>query len=251
MRPFVVLLLAAVAASPAILYRQAARLVIGQPTFVAQDDGASDKLLGAVGGLAFANDTLFVTDANRVGATPLNHRVLVFKNMSQQLPAPTDLLTQGERCNVCKGTANVVLGQDDFQSVDLDLKNNRFRLPTAVASDGKIVAVADTDNNRILIWNSIPTSNGQPADVVVGQDNFITNGISKVPTNKSLRGPQGVWIQDCKLFVADTQAHRCSLEQDPTSNGAAADVVVGQPNFTTAIEQDLTSNPSRHRRAPC
>jgi hypothetical protein len=245
MRPFVVLLLAAVAASAGDFYTgQAARLVIGQPTFVAQDDGASDKLLGAVGGLAFANDTLFVTDANRVGATPLNHRVLVFKNMSQQLPAPTDLLTQGERCNVCKGTANVVLGQDDFQSVDLDLKNNRFRLPTAVASDGKIVAVADTDNNRILIWNSIPTSNGQPADVVVGQDNFITNGISKVPTNKSLRGPQGVWIQDGKLFVADTQAHRVLIwNKIPTSNGAAADVVVGQPNFTTAIEQDLTRQP--------
>ncbi len=223
---------------------QAARLVIGQPTFVAQDDGASAKLLGAVGGLAFANDTLFVTDANRVGATPLNHRVLVFKNMSQQLPAPADLLTQGERCNVCKGTANVVLGQDDFQGVELDLKNNRFRLPTAVASDGKIVAVADTDNNRILIWNSIPALNGQPADVVVGQDNFLTNGISKVPTSKSLRGPQGVWIQNGKLFVADTQAHRVLIWNTiPTSNGAAADVVVGQPNFTTATEQDLTKLP--------
>ncbi len=242
MRPFVVFLLAALAAPAGdFVTGQAARLVIGQPTFVAQDEGASDVLLGGVSGLAYVNNMLFVTDANRVGATPMNHRVLVFKNMSQQLPAPTDLLTQGERCNVCKGRADLVLGQDNFTSVDLDLKDNRFRVPTAVASDGNIVAVADTDNNRILIWNSLPTSNGQPADVVVGQDNFTSNGISRTPTNKSLRGPQGVWIQNGKLFVADTQSHRVLIwNRIPTSNGAAADVVVGQPNFTTATEQDLT-----------
>jgi hypothetical protein len=246
MRPFVVLLLAALAAPAGdFATGQAARLVIGQPTFVAQDEGASDVLLGGVSGLAYANNMLFVTDANRVGATPMNHRVLVFKNMSTQLPAPTDLLTQGERCNVCKGRADLVLGQDDFTSVDLDLKANRFRTPTAVASDGNIVAVADTDNNRVLIWNSIPTSNGQPADVVVGQDNFTSNAISRTPTNKSLRGPQGVWIQNGKLFVADTQSHRVLIwNRIPTSNGAAADVVVGQPNFTTAVEQDLTRQPA-------
>jgi hypothetical protein len=246
MRPFVVLLLAAVAASAGDFYTgQAARLVIGQPTFVAQDDGASDILLGGVGGLAFVNNTLFVTDSNRVGASPMNHRVLVFKNMSQQLPAPTDLLTQGERCNVCKGRADIVLGQDDFQSVELDLKPNRFRVPTAVASDGNIVAVADTDNNRVLIWNSIPTSNGQAPNVVLGQDGFTSNGISRTPTNKSLRGPQGVWIQNGKLFVADTQAHRVLIwNKIPTANGTAADVVVGQPNFTTAFEQDLTRQPA-------
>jgi hypothetical protein len=239
------LLLAAVAASAGdFATGQAARLVIGQNTFVAQDEGASNVRVGGVSGLAFANDMLFVTDANRVGATPMNHRVLVFKSLSQQLPAPTDQLTQGERCNVCKGAANVVLGQDDFTGVDLDLKANRFRVPTAVATDGKIVAVADTDNNRILIWNSIPTSNGQPADVVVGQDNFTSNGISKVSTNKSLRGPQGVWIQNGKLFVADTQAHRVLIwNRIPTANGAAADVVVGQTSFNTSSEQDISRLP--------
>ena len=34
--------------------------------------------------------------------------------------------------------------------------------------------VADTDNNRVLIWNSIPTTNGANADLVLGQDNFTT-----------------------------------------------------------------------------
>jgi len=56
-----------------------------------------------------------------------------------------------------------------------------------------------------------------------------------------MRGPQGVWIQNGKLFVADTQNNRVLIfNQIPTANGAAADLVVGQPNLTSAIQPDLT-----------
>ena len=56
-----------------------------------------------------------------------------------------------------------------------------------------------------------------------------------------MRGPQGVWIQNGKLYVADTQNNRVLIfNQIPTSNGAAADVVLGQPNITTFVEPDLT-----------
>jgi len=44
-----------------------------------------------------------------------------------------------------------------------------------------------------------------------------------------MRGPQGVWIQNGKLFVADTQNNRVLIfNQIPTKNGVAADVVVGE-----------------------
>ena len=43
---------------------QAARLVIGQPTFTSQFTGTpSASQLGAVGGIAYANNTLFVVDS--------------------------------------------------------------------------------------------------------------------------------------------------------------------------------------------
>ena len=61
---------------------QAARLVIGQSTFTSQDSNSSDTILGGASGLAFAADTLFVADSNRVGASPSNHRVLLFQNAS-------------------------------------------------------------------------------------------------------------------------------------------------------------------------
>ncbi len=221
---------------------QAARLVIGQETFTAGMPGASAKLLGAAGGVAYVNDTLFVADANRLGAGPLNQRVLIYKNLSSQLPGPLDELPQGSLCPVCVGEADVVLGQKTFEDQDLHTAAaDTLRVPLSVASDGVHVAVADTDNNRVLIWNSIPAVNGQAADVVVGQPDFTSsasNGFN--PTAESLKGPQGVWIQGGKLFVADTGNNRVLIWNSlPTQNGQPADIVLGQKDFTAFVQPDL------------
>ncbi|HEY1496113.1 MAG TPA: hypothetical protein VGF49_16285 [Candidatus Solibacter sp.] len=223
---------------------QAARLVIGQPTFTAQDPNSSDTILGGASGLAFAADTLFVADSNRVGASPSNHRVLLFQNLSSMLPRPTDSLIYDSKCPVCIGRATLVLGQPDFTTTteNLAATPNTLRLPTAVASDGIHVVVADTNHNRVLIWNRIPSSNDAPADVVVGQPNFTSTALpGNTPNAKSMRGPQGVWIQNGRLYVADTQNNRVLIyNRIPTANGAAADIVLGQPDMTTFVEPDLT-----------
>src|SRR5215469_12420092 len=93
---------------------QAARLVIGQETFTSQDAASSDTVLGGVSGIAYAGDTLFVADSNRVSSSPNNHRVLLFKNLSSQLPVPTATLDYTRKCPVCLGQATVVLGQPDM-----------------------------------------------------------------------------------------------------------------------------------------
>ncbi|MBM3811766.1 MAG: hypothetical protein FJW20_09030 [Acidimicrobiia bacterium] len=226
---------------------QAARLVIGQRTFTAQEPGASATLLGAVSGLAYANNMLVVVDSNRLGALPINHRVLLFKDLQQSLPGPADEIPPFvSRCPVCTGTASVVLGQADFDKADLKAATQAsLRNPMGAATDGRILAVADTDNNRVLIWNSIPQTNQTPADVVVGQPDFTrtvaNEGAGFTPSNKSFRGPQGVWIQDGKLFVADTGNNRVLIFNSiPRSIGAQADVVLGQPDFRSAIQPDLT-----------
>jgi len=91
---------------------QAARLVIGQPTFTAAQPGTSQDLLGGPHGVAYANDTLFVVDANKLGASPSNHRVLIYRNLSQVLPSPTAEIEQdGRICKVCFGRADTVVGQ--------------------------------------------------------------------------------------------------------------------------------------------
>jgi uncharacterized protein (TIGR03437 family) len=242
MKFFALFLLAASAGLAADLSTgQAARLLIGQTAFTVEEEGASQTLVGAVGGVAFANNTLFVADANRVGALPVNNRVLVYSNLSAMIPKPTDMLEFTRRCPVCVGTASVVLGQPDFTTTDtlIPPTNLSMRTPSAVASDGVRLAVADSDNNRVLIWNSIPSTNQAAPDVVVGQKDFQSAGALKPPTASSLRGPQGVWFQNGKLFVADTFNHRVLIwNRIPTANGTPADVVLGQPNFTTPPESD-------------
>jgi uncharacterized protein (TIGR03437 family) len=221
---------------------QGARLVIGQTTFTQQQPGASDTLLGGVGGVAYANGILFVADSNRLGLTPVNNRVLLFP--TQSFPGPLDTIRPFlARCAVCLGQASVVLGQPDFTSTTFSITQSGLRLPTAVATDGTVLAVADTANNRVMIWKSIPTTTNQPADIELGQPDFKTvlQGSQQVVDNKSFRSPQGVWIQNGKLFVADTQNHRILIWNSiPTQNRQPADVVLGQANFNVAFQPDLT-----------
>jgi uncharacterized protein (TIGR03437 family) len=220
---------------------QSARQVIGQPTFTTQGKYLpSAYQLGAIQGLAYANNTLFVVDSNlHALIPPSNNRVMMYTNVSQFIYNPEDEVPQGGRCPVCIGTpavgqASLVLGQPDFTTTTNPyLTQSGFRNPTYVATDGKILVLADTDNNRVLIWNSIPTTIDQPADLVLGQANFSTAALGL--SASALRAPQGVWVQGKQLFVADTENSRVLIWNSiPTSNNQPADVVVGEPNFTTA-----------------
>lgn len=228
---------------------QAARLVIGQQNFTAGNYGATSQLLGTPSGVAYANGVLWVADSNRIGGTPDNNRVLRFSDVGTY-PSPTqDPSIPGDTCGVCRGNASLVLGQPDFVSSNYSITRTGMRNPTAIAlsPDGNTVAVADTDNNRVLIWLSYPTQNGQPADVVIGQPDFTHNNTASPPTAQSMRGPEGIWIDGnglgAHLYVADTGDNRVLIYNGiPTTNNVAADVVIGAPNFTTPVQIDLTQN---------
>jgi uncharacterized protein (TIGR03437 family) len=238
---------------------QAARALIGQQNFTSVQPGAGPNRIGGISGLAYGADTLYVADSNSFGSfgapdgngnpTQNNNRVLIFSGLSNTVPQPTANFTlSSNSCKICVGSASLVLGQPDFNTTVYNSTTSKsMRKPTAVATDGKVLAVADTDNNRVLIWRTLPTQMDQPADVVVGQTNFtnvIPGGTPSIgPTAKNMNGPEGVWIQDGKLFVADTGMARVLIFNSiPTANGAAADVVIGQPNFTTTISPTQQAN---------
>jgi len=265
----VFLLAAATLAAQDFITGQAARAVFGQQTFTAQDQDTqtgpvcgsqvctpSPYILGASGGIAYANNMLFVADSNHIQAIPNYNRVLIYTNIAALLPppaqpVPTPPTSNFVRCPLCLGTAlynwqTLVLGgyppnpttTPDY--TDYGTNTTSFRTPTAVATDGKILAVADTDNNRVLIWNSIPTSNAQPADLELGQKDFTSVSFPTVD-NKSFRGPQGVWIQGTRFFVADTGNNRVMVWNSiPTSNDQPADYVLGVANFSVAPPDTLS-----------
>jgi uncharacterized protein (TIGR03437 family) len=226
---------------------QAARLVIGQNPFSAQTPGASQKLLGSVGGVAYGANTLVVADSNVFNATPNNNRVLIYNNVNGFV-FPPDVPPSGTdgRCNVCVGQANVVLGQVDFEKTDArGATDKTLYNPNGVAYNGQFLAVADRFNNRVLIWRGLPTSNQSPANFVIGQKDFTAGA----PGNsaESLRGPTGVWLDaNNGLWVADTANDRVLYYGPVTQNGQAARLVLGQSTFgpSSQIGNELRLNVS-------
>jgi hypothetical protein len=171
-----------------------ADLLLGQADPQTRDDNAGTLREGtfrwphAVAGDA---RTLYVADAG-------DHRVLGI---------------EGER------TATV-LGQDD-PHVALEFKNrpqgpHRLRFPYAVANDTERLFVADTSNNRVLVWHGLPRQGmGVPADTVLGQDDLDANGEnrwSKVEDD-TLCWPYGLSLAGDLLAVADSGNNRVVLWQ--------------------------------------
>jgi hypothetical protein len=101
-----------------------------------------------------------------------------------------------------------------------------------VTSDGTRLIVADSGHNRVLIWNTWPTENGAPADLVVGQGSFTTGGSGLSAT--AMYSPYGVAATPDALFVADTPNDRILVYSPlPTTSGVAATFVLGQPDLDT------------------
>lgn len=238
---YVILISPSLMAEPEWVIQQGARLVIGQNSFTRSNPTPSQTVIGSANGIAIGGNKLFVAEGNRIGASPIANRVLIYNNLSGFIPEPEAELPQGGAqafCPACVGRADVVLGQPDFTKITDGIQNG-MKAPSGVATDGVRLAVADTNNNRVLLWNTIPQTNGTPPNVVLGQPDFST--VFPRTTSTGMRGPQGVWIDSGRLFVADTQNSRVLIWNSiPTSNGQAADLVVGQPDFTTRPEPDLS-----------
>lgn len=102
--------------------------------------------------------------------------------------------------------------------------------------------VADRDNHRILIFNSLPTSNTATADVVVGQAGFTTGFTTAANAGGTISAqgfdqPQHVSVSaNGTMFVTDLMNHRVLIYNSvPQTNGASANTVIGQPGFTTGV----------------
>jgi sugar lactone lactonase YvrE len=112
---------------------------------------------------------------------------------------------------------------------------NRLSAPSGVWTDGVRLAVADAGNNRVLIWTTFPTTNGEAADIVLGQAGFDQNVVPAVPTASSMRFPRDAYFDGTRFYVSDSRNNRVLVWSSfPTMNGQAADYVIGQPNFSAS-----------------
>jgi hypothetical protein len=192
-----------------------ASVVVGQPDFTSNAQVTTQSGLKLPeAGLAVAGGKLFVADRE-------NHRIMIWNTIP-----------------ITNGTpADVVLGQPDFTTSNNTVSQTGLDEPEGLWSDGTRLVVADSLNSRVLIWNSIPTTNGAPADVVVGQPGFTTGGSPNPPTAQSLNRPIGVTSDGTRLFVADTNNNRILVYSPfPTANNPTASFVIGQADFVHGEE---------------
>ena len=197
--------------------------VLGQPDFTTRSSATTaGKMNGAVGVFVDAAGRLWVTDR-------LNHRVLRFDNAAAKANgAPAD----------------GVLGQPDFTTGTSGLSSTKMNRPMGVYADAVgSLWVCEDDNNRAIRFDNAPVKlNGAAADGVLGQPNFTTNATNA--TQNGVGNLRGVFGDAAgRLYLTDESNHRIMVFNNAAAkpNGADADVVLGQPNFTEMpiIQQEI------------
>jgi hypothetical protein len=99
---------------------------------------------------------------------------------------------------------------------------NKLNHPVSISANYGKLAVTDRFNNRVLIWNTIPSSN-TPPDLVLGQANFTTHNSGTGLNNMDFPG-QVIITPDGKVLVADSDNNRVLVWTSfPESSGQSAD----------------------------
>lgn len=257
-------------AARAYVNGQPADLVIGQPNMTSNAMGTSINAFNNPGGICSDGTRLFVADQ-------LNNRVLIYNsipalvannapadvvvgqpNMStvsaNSVNGPWGVYSDGIRLLVAdrfnnrvliyhsiptanNAAADVVVGQPNMTSSTSGVTANTLYGPFGVWCAGAKLLVADTGNNRVLIYNTIPASSNAAADVVVGQMNMTSNVFSSsVISAATLYVPMGVYSDGTRLLVADSANQRVLIYNTvPGYSYTMADTVIGQPNMTTRL----------------
>ncbi|MFZ0324583.1 MAG: hypothetical protein WAN48_10675 [Actinomycetes bacterium] len=118
--------------------------------------------------------------------------------------------------------------------------------PRGVWTDGRRIVVADTGNHRVLIWHDWPAADGGPADVVLGQPDFSTEGPAAGGRGpeRGLNLPTGVGVVGGQLVVADAWHHRLVAYDDlPQTSDVKPVWVLGQRDLTV-VEPNAGGEPS-------
>lgn len=195
----------------------AADLVLGAPDFVTAGSAASTPS--------------GVSDPRGIAIDPVSGKVFVVAKPQNRVLRFASVAALSNGAN-----AEAVLGQVNFSSLVFATTQSNLSSPAGVFVDAKgRLWVSDSGNNRVLMFEGAATlSNGAPADRVLGQLNF-TSGTSAT-SNTRMAAPASLVVDsNDNLWVADQSNHRVLKFASVSSlaNGAAASVVLGQPDFNT------------------
>ncbi len=204
--------------------------VVGQPDMTSE----GPKLLFLPTGMCVLPDGRFVV------ADAWHHRLLVWDDVASAASRSA-------------ASVPVVLGQPDgIDGVDEGCGPQRFYWPFGVAMVDGVFWVADTGNRRVLGWSGGLPEPGVAADVVLGQPDLTSRGENRddAVAADSLRWPHAIAASGDLLFVADAGNHRVLGWRGEIAGDRPADVVVGQPDFTSSFESPYRPQGNRSFRFP-
>ncbi|WP_210414459.1 NHL repeat-containing protein [Leptospira wolffii] len=241
---------------------ESAKVVLGQPDFVSNTSGSAINQVAA-GGLSMdSQGGLWASDTNNQRVFHFSSPFSTFQDADIILTgfdtprgvavdpngglwvASTmqDLVYHFPSGVISGGVADITLGTFNSNNQTQNTFNNPWDL--AADSSGS-VWVADYFNSRVLRF-SPPFTSGMNADLVLGKSSF-TSGAAGASANQ-MASPNDVEVDSSgKVWVADTGNHRVLRFSPPFSNGMAADLVLGQPDFVSssyALDADSLSSPN-------
>ena len=164
-----------------------------------------------------ASNNLYIADAG-------NQRILEYKETTNPPSNLTADLVFGQRTSFTTRTCNS--GDVPGTTDPVTLCN-----PQDVELNGSTLVAADTNNNRILIYNTPLTS--QAANIVLGQPDFVHLAANSVD-KEGMDNVAGIAIDKSNhLYVADFANNRVLGFTNAASfaNGAPAFLVIGQLDF--------------------
>ena len=192
--------------------------VYGQPDFTTGTTGTTPQKMSQPYDVCVDSaDRLWVADGG-------NNRVLRFDSISSK---------------VSGAAADGVLGQANFTTKTTGSGDNGLQSPIGVtiSANGSLFVTCGGGGNRIMRFDHASgLAANAAASAVLGQPDFatITDGITAAKMNQ----PYGAWITpDDSLWVADSKNNRLLRFNNASTkpSGAAADGVLGQPDFTSSL----------------
>jgi predicted nucleotidyltransferase len=187
--------------------------VLGQADFTSETPATTQSGMYTPAGLSFNSNLLYVADLT-------NTRVTVFD---------VTAITDGEN-------AVNVLGAANFTAWAPAAAQNRTYFPLGVHHDGGTrLFVADTSNNRVLVFDTAVITDGENAVSVLGQATFTTNAAGI--TQSAMNAPFGLATDSStnRLFVSDYLSARVLVfDVAVITNGENAVNVLGQADFTSS-----------------
>ena len=212
-------------------------IILGTSNFATAPDGScSANGMSSPETVSAGGDKLVVADAG-------HNRLLIWNSVPVVSGTAPDLVLGQYTFTTCANNDDDQDGSSDGQPSARTLS-----YPSGVWTNGKQLLVNDYNNNRVLIWNTFPTENFQPADLVLGQPDFATAYANDTnndttgddPSAQTLSSPyDGIYSNGVQIFVADQGNNRMLIWNSwPAENRQAADIVLGQSDFTHTVAYD-------------